>query len=203
MNGNAGKIVLATTNPGKIREFETMLSPQGFTVLSLRDFPKIPETEETGETFLANALLKARNAAQYIPLPVLADDSGLQVDALHGLPGVRSARFAGENATDSENVQHLLERMNDIPREKRAARFVCCLAYVAPDGTEVVAEGFLEGWIARAPRGEAGFGYDPVFCPEGSEWTLAEMGSEQKNRISHRRKAVERLLHKLHELGLA
>lgn len=160
--------------------------------------------EETGTTFVENALLKARAAADQTGLVAIADDSGLEVDALDGAPGVRSARFAGEPSDDAANNALLLRRLAAVPPEKRAARFRSVVAIVTPDGSEFVSEGTLEGTVLRVPRGSSGFGYDPLFVPLGLDRTLAELTMEEKNRISHRgqavRRAIERLLPLLEQM---
>ncbi len=186
------RIVIATANPGKFRELRALLPP---------DFEAVTATElgillppETGDTFAENALIKARAAAQASGLVALADDSGLEVDALGGRPGVHSAHYAGEAATDQDNIQRLLSELRGVPWEGRTARFRAVIALVAPDGREALAEGVVEGHIAEKPRGEFGFGYDPVFQPLGSEHTFAEMSSEEKNRWSHRAQAMQRAL---------
>ncbi len=186
------KVVLATTNPGKIRELKEGLAPLGWTLLSLLDFPlKMPKEE--GATFLDNALLKAGYVAKATGLPALADDSGLEVYALKGEPGVYSARYGGRS-TDWERNVYLLERMRHLKGEGRRARFVAVLALAYPDGHVEAYEGSVEGYILEAPRGEGGFGYDPLFFVPEAGKTFAEMSLEEKARHSHRGKALKALL---------
>lgn len=188
------QIVLATRNKGKIKELEDMLSGQGLAVLGLDAFPDIGEIEETGTTFTENALLKARTVARLTGLVALADDSGLAVDALSGAPGVYSARYSGEGATDEKNNQKLLDVMKDIPEERRGGRFVSVIAACAPGGAEAVAEGRWEGRVLEAPRGNGGFGYDPLFLDLELNQTAAELSREDKNARSHRGRALRALL---------
>ena len=189
------KLLLGTKNRGKVRELLAILNDNDLPEVELLTVDDRPfsDVSETGGSFLENARLKARAIAEETGLPVLAEDSGLEVEALGGAPGVRSARFAGEGATDEQNVQKLLASLEGVPEERRGARFVCVavVRFPGPDGRELVAEGELRGRIAPEPRGTHGFGYDPVFIPEGYERTLAELGPEVKNRISHRRRALE------------
>jgi len=184
------RIVLATANPGKIRELRSLLPPNVEVVSAPALGIRLPP--ETGETFVENALLKARVAAQESGLIALADDSGLEVDALGGRPGVHSARYAGEHAVDAQNIARLLRELRDVPLSQRTARFRAVVAIVAPDGREAVVEGTVEGCIAEKPRGRGGFGYDPVFIPCGYDRTFAEMTLEEKNRLSHRAQALQR-----------
>lgn len=185
------ELLLGTQNPGKVRELCRILSDlRGVHLFTHRERP-FREVPETGATFRENALLKARAISWETGLAVLAEDAGLEVGALDGAPGVRSARFAGEGASDEENVALLLKELADV--EDRRARFVCVAALRLPDGSELLAQGELGGLIAHEPRGSRGFGYDPVFIPEGFDRTLAELGPAVKDRISHRRKALERL----------
>jgi XTP/dITP diphosphohydrolase len=184
------RIVLATANPGKIRELRSLLPPNVEVVSAPALGIRLPP--ETGETFVENALLKARVAAQESGLTALADDSGLEVDALGGRPGVHSARYAGEHAVDAQNIARLLRELRDVPLSQRTARFRAVVAIVAPDGREAFVEGTVEGCIAEKPRGRGGFGYDPVFIPCGYDRTFAEMTLEEKNRLSHRAQALQR-----------
>jgi XTP/dITP diphosphohydrolase len=184
-------LVLATRNAHKVREIGQILGG-GFSLRSLADFEGAPEVPEEGMTFETNAVQKATAVARALGLPAMADDSGLEVDALDGAPGVRSARFAGERATDEENNAKLLGLMAGLPEERRSARFRCVIAVAWPDGRVRTAEGVCEGRIAKAPRGAGGFGYDPLFVPEGHGQTFAELGEEVKNRISHRARALRR-----------
>ncbi|QQK80971.1 XTP/dITP diphosphatase [Salicibibacter cibi] len=185
-------IVLATKNEGKRMELETLLAGAA-TVYSLRDYPQCPEIEETGETFVANARIKAEYVAEYTGFPALADDSGLAVDALDGAPGVYSARFAGEDKDDEKNNEKLLRSLEKVPREERTARFICALVYKDPNGDSIEVEGTCEGEIASEPRGTNGFGYDPLMYIPALQKTLAELSSEEKNRISHRSKALQKM----------
>lgn len=190
------EIVLATANKGKIREFSGLLEGVFGKIISLNDLETPPDVVEDGETFKENALKKARAIAAYSGLPALADDSGLVVDSLGGKPGIYSARYAGEGATDRDNIAKLLTELSGI--EDRNARFVCVLALVSPDGEEITAEGTCEGVILTEPRGEGGFGYDPVFYLPELGKTMAELPPEQKNRLSHRARAAEALIKLLH-----
>ncbi len=181
------KVVLATRNRGKIREIKDILSHiEGLEILTLDDFPGIDLPPEDGETFRDNALKKARYVSHKTSLPALADDSGLEVDALGGRPGVYSSRYAGPDATDEENVKRLLDELRDVPFEERTARFRCVIAIVYPSGREETFEGVLEGTIATEPSGKGGFGYDPVFFVPSMGKTIASISSVEKNRISHR-----------------
>ena len=185
------QVVLATRNKGKVKEFAELLKSVVENVISLDDLESPPDVVEDGETFLENALKKARTIAAYSGKPTLADDSGLVVEALGGRPGVYSARYGGEGATDRDNIAKLLEELGN--RTDRGAKFVCVLALVFPDGREFIAEGECAGEILDGPRGEGGFGYDPVFhLPERGK-TMAEVGSLVKNEISHRARAVKNL----------
>jgi XTP/dITP diphosphohydrolase len=184
-------LVLATRNKGKLSEFVRLLQDYPFRVMSLGDFPHIPEIDETGATFAENALIKAKAVVNAIGLLAVADDSGLEVDYLEGAPGVMSARFAGEPGNDQRNNLKLLELLGDVPEERRTARFRCVLAVVTPEGEEFLAEGSCEGVIAQVPRGIHGFGYDPLFFLPEFGLTMAELEPEIKNRISHRAKAFE------------
>lgn len=185
------KIVIASNNVGKLREFHAILEPFGLEAVSQREAGFIDAVAETGTTFAENAALKARAVYDALHCPVIADDSGLMVDALDGAPGVYSHRFAGENATDVQRCEKLLELLKDIPREQRTARFMCVLCYLDADGNEQFFKGTCEGTIGTAPLGENGFGYDPVFCC--GEKTMAQMTEEEKNQISHRGNALEQL----------
>lgn len=187
------KVVLATKNEGKIKEMKAILADLPLTILTLHDFPDVPVVDENGEDFFANAFKKAQAAAQHTGLPAVADDSGLVVDALGGLPGVKSARYAGETATDDDNIEKLLAAMSDIPDERRRAAFRCVIVYYHPSGTYETWTGEWEGRIAREKCGHAGFGYDPVFFVPKLGKTAAELAPEEKNRYSHRRKALDAL----------
>ncbi|MBB6120502.1 RdgB/HAM1 family non-canonical purine NTP pyrophosphatase [Nocardiopsis algeriensis] len=199
------RIVLATRNAKKVPELRAILADAGVSaeVLTLGAFPDAPEVPETEPSFVGNALLKARAIAAHTQLPAVADDSGLSVDELGGMPGVLSARWAGrfgEGDQDRANLDLVLDQLADTPAERRGARFVCAAALVLPDGTEVVAEGVLEGRLLRERRGENGFGYDPVFVPEGETRTTAEMSPEEKNAVSHRGIAFRTLAKELAEM---
>ncbi len=184
-------IVLATRNPGKISEIEALLT--GVRVATAASFPGCPEPEESGRTFEENALIKARAVAGFTGKTALADDSGLEVDALGGAPGVHSARYAGATASDGDNMRRLLDALADVSDADRTARFRCVMAVVAPDGRTWTSDGVCEGRILREPRGESGFGYDPLFVPAGYDSTFAELDASTKNRISHRAMALRRI----------
>lgn len=186
------EIVLATRNKGKVREFAGLLEGIVGNVISLDDLDSPPEVVEDADTFRGNALKKARAIAEFSGKPALADDSGLVVDALGGHPGVRSARYAGEEATDGDNIEKLLIELGE--ETDRSAKFICVLALVYPDGTEIIAEGEYPGEILDKPRGEGGFGYDPVFYLPDRGKTMAEVAPEIKNSISHRARAVHNLI---------
>mgnify|MGYP001019374294 CR=1 FL=1 len=186
-------LLLATRNQHKQRELEELLNPLGIKVKSLADIPDCPEIEEDGQSFEENAIKKARLTAIYTGMTTLADDSGLEVEALGGQPGVYSARFAGEPGNDEANNRKLLRLMQDIPADQRQARFVCVVAISDPDGTTRTVSGVCEGQIAFEPRGTGGFGYDPLFIPTGYTRSFAELTAEEKNRISHRAKALQKL----------
>ena len=185
------KLVLATKNSGKVIEFRRILEEFGASdmeVLGLDAFPEIGDIEETGNTFEENSLLKARTIARITGLPALADDSGICVDALDGAPGLYSARYSGKG--DAANNAKLLEALKDVADEDRGAYFICFAAFVRPDGFEKVAEGRFYGRILHAPVGDGGFGYDPLFLPEGLDRSSAELSAQEKDAISHRGKAM-------------
>ena len=186
-------IMIATGNLGKVKEFEAMFAQAGYRVKTLRDYPELPDVKETGKTFEENARLKAETIANILQCHVLADDSGLTVDALGGLPGIYSARFAGEEKNDASNNAKLLYELTDVPDKKRGAQFHCTLVFAAPKKQSLVVEDQWNGRIGRIPRGDGGFGYDPLFVVEGMEKTAAELSSEEKNTISHRAKALKKL----------
>ena len=188
------KIVLATGNAGKIREIADIFAELDVEIIAQSDLG-IASPEETGDTFVDNALLKARYAADHSGLPALADDSGIVVDALNGRPGVRSARYAGEDATDEQNLEKLLEELAGVPDSERGGGFHCAavLAWPGDESDPVVVEEVWRGTILRARRGSGGFGYDPVFLDPGAQKTGAEMSCEEKNRVSHRGKAFRKL----------
>lgn len=185
------KVILASQNAHKIREIDAILSQYGMQVIA-RDEAGLPpfEIEETGETFEENSRLKAQVIMDLAGLPTIADDSGLMVDALGGGPGVYSARFAGENCTFDDNNRKLLKCLEGVPAEARTAQFVTVITMLFPDGTELVARGECPGRITEELRGEEGFGYDPLFLPDGADKTFAEMTADEKNRISHRARAL-------------
>lgn len=192
MTNSASKIVLASSNKGKLKEIQHVLAPLHLTLLSQADF-QIIDAEETGLTFVENALIKARHASQCCSMPAIADDSGLEVDALHGKPGIYSSRFAGAGATDQNNIDALLDAMENIPDANRTARFHCVIVYLrhSKDPTPIIAHGCWEGVILRQPRGSNGFGYDPVFLSQQHNLSAAELSSDEKNSISHRAQALK------------
>ena len=187
-------IVLATKNRKKIEEIKKICNVMGTAtrIFTLDDFPAFEDVVEDGRTFEENAMKKALEVSRRTGMTALADDSGLEVDALNGAPGVFSARFAGEHADDRANLEKLLKEMEDLPEEKRAARFVCCIALASQDETKTFM-GYVEGTIGREPKGDNGFGYDPVFYPKGHERTFAEMSDREKNSMSHRAMALREL----------
>jgi len=192
------KFVLASNNKGKLREFNDMFSSMSINVLPQSEF-NIEEVEETGLSFVENAILKARNASLHSGLPAIADDSGIEVDALQGAPGIYSARFAGAGASDEDNLQKLLTELKDVPTAERTARFQCLLVYMrhAKDPTPVICQGTWEGVILEAPQGENGFGYDPVFFVPEKNCSSAQLSSDEKNTMSHRSKALQLLSNQL------
>ena len=193
------QVVVATKNAGKVREFAELFEKFDLEVKSLYDFPHIEEVEETGETFEENAILKAEHLCKQLDEIVIADDSGLIVDALQGKPGVRSARYAGEEKDDQANIQKVLEELKGIPMEKRTARFYCALAVAFPqeDKKPLIVNGTCEGKILGQQRGENGFGYDPIFYVEEYKSAMAELSSDEKNKISHRGRALRKLEEKI------
>ena len=193
-------VVLASSNAGKIKELQDMLADLGVVIIPQQSL-SIPDIEETGLCFVENAILKARNAALLSGKPAIADDSGLEVDLLDGQPGIYSARFSGEGATDSSNNQKLLEQLGDAPLEQRSARYQCIIVYMrhAKDPTPIVCQGSWEGHIALQPRGDGGFGYDPLFYLKDLDCHAAEMNKADKNRISHRGKATAQLVEQLRQ----
>ncbi len=184
------QLLVATRNRGKMKEIGAYLGGCVEELLCLADMPDLPDTVEDGDTFAENSLKKAREASVATGLPVIADDSGLTVDILGGQPGVISARYAGEQGNDAANNSKLLRELAGIPPEKRSAAFVCVLAFVHPNGCEKLFEGRIEGRILEAPRGDGGFGYDPLLLIEDHDATMAELSVEEKNRISHRGQAL-------------
>ena len=200
MPGLHGKIVLASSNAGKLREIARILGDLDIEVLPQSDFG-VSDAAETGTTFVENALIKARHAMEATGLPAIADDSGIVVDALDGRPGVYSARYAGPDATDVDNNALLLKELEGVPRSERGAAFHCVACFVRPgDEGSVVAEGEWRGSILSEPRGKGGFGYDPLFLVPELGCSSAELSAEEKNRRSHRGKALRELARKLHEL---
>ena len=183
-------VILATRNPGKVREIVAIYAPLELELRPLADYSEIPQMREEGTTYADNAAAKARAAALRVGLVALADDSGIEVDALGGAPGVHSARFLGASASDSERNARILFLLEGVPKERRTARYRAAVAVARPDGTVRVFDGVCEGQVAVAPRGTAGFGYDPIFMPEGAQQTIAEIPLEVKNRISHRARAL-------------
>ncbi len=192
------KIVLASNNKGKVREIGQLLANLDMEVVPQSEFG-VTDIEETGLSFVENAILKARNASQHTGLPAIADDSGLEVDALNGAPGIYSARYAGVGASDSDNLQKLLDELNKLGEVPRTARFQCLMVYVrhALDPTPLICQGTWEGVITEAPQGANGFGYDPVFYVITDKCTAAQLPAERKNTLSHRGQALQCLLDKL------
>jgi XTP/dITP diphosphohydrolase len=187
------KLLLATRNQGKIIEFRRILdaiAPGEIELIGLDQFPDLHDVEETGTTFEENSLLKARQMSEATGLPAIADDSGLCVDALDGGPGIFSARWAGVHGDDRANLEKVLEQLKDVPNELRSAYFICVAALYLPNGSTHCEEGRFHGWIRRSPAGENGFGYDPIFQPDGMEITSAELSSDEKDAMSHRGKAL-------------
>ena len=203
MSATARHIVLASNNPGKVREINQLLAGHTVQVVPQSDYG-VPEAVEDGLSFVENAILKARNAARHSGLPAIADDSGIEVDALNGEPGIHSARYAGSGASDRANLERLLEEMKHIPVEQRTARFQCLMVYMrhATDPTPLICQGTWEGRILHAPQGENGFGYDPVFFVPDQGCSSAELPAEVKNRLSHRGLALRELLERLTAVGI-
>ncbi|AZV50646.1 XTP/dITP diphosphatase [Bacillus halotolerans] len=185
--------IIATHNPGKVKEFKEILEPKGYEVKSLAEIGFTDEIEETGHTFEENAILKAEAVAKAVNKMVIADDSGLSVDNLGGRPGVYSARYAGEQKDDQANIDKVLSELRGIEKEQRTARFRCALAVSIPGEETKTVEGHVEGYIAEEPRGEYGFGYDPIFIVKDKDKTMAELTSDEKNKISHRADALKKL----------
>ena len=190
-------IVLASNNPGKLAEFKKIFSPTKIKLVPQKDFP-VPEIEETGLTFIENAILKARNACKYTNLPAIADDSGLSVDALNGKPGIYSARFAGKDSTQKQKIDALLDALKDVPKQDRTARYHCSLVYLRDefDPAPIIAHGSWEGTILTTPKGDKGFGFDPVFFVPKFNCSAAELEPKIKNAHSHRGIALKILLEK-------
>jgi XTP/dITP diphosphohydrolase len=195
----AGRVVLATRNAHKVGELRRILAEAGLTVdlLDMTFFPDVADVAETGTTFAENALLKAHAVAAATGLPAIADDSGLCVDVLGGSPGVFSARWAGSHGDDAANLDLLLAQVADVPDDRRGAHFACAAALALPGGAELVTEGRLTGTLLRARRGDGGFGYDPIFLPDGHDRTTAEMTAHEKDAISHRGRAFRALVPQL------
>ncbi|MEC1408268.1 XTP/dITP diphosphatase [Bacillus halotolerans] len=185
--------IIATHNPGKVKEFKEILEPRGYEVKSLAEIGFTDEIEETGHTFEENAILKAEAVAKAVNKMVIADDSGLSVDNLGGRPGVYSARYAGEQKDDQANIDKVLSELRGFEKEQRTARFRCALAVSIPGEETKTVEGHVEGYIAEEPRGEYGFGYDPIFIVKDKDKTMAELTSDEKNKISHRADALKKL----------
>ncbi len=196
--GEVQQVVLASSNPGKLREISEILAGIDLGIYPQSQFD-VPDIAETGKTFIENALIKAKNAATYTGLPAIADDSGIEIDALNGAPGIHSARYAGEGASDEANLLKLIEAVKQLPEDKRTARFVCYMVYLrnAEDPAPVIAEGIWEGIAVTEPKGTNGFGYDPMFFVPSHNCTSAELASEVKNQLSHRGQALRSLLTKL------
>lgn len=190
MNLNKGKILLATRNKAKVKEYSRLLHGIPYEIVSLEDVGITQDVAESGQTFEENALIKAKTYAKQSSILAIADDSGLEVDALDGAPGVRSARYAGEGATDKERIDYLLDKMKDIPSKQMTARFRCVIAVATPAGEVKLCEGKCDGIITFEPKGKNGFGYDPIFYLPDRQLTMAELSMEDKNKISHRGKAA-------------
>jgi XTP/dITP diphosphohydrolase len=191
-------IVLASNNPGKVREINQLLASEQITVVPQKDF-NIPDAIEDGLSFVENAIKKARHASSLSGLPAIADDSGIEVDALNGAPGIYSARFAGPDASDEDNLNKLLERLREVPEARRTARFQCLLVYMrhSEDPTPIICQGTWEGRILFEPQGENGFGYDPIFYVVSHDCSSAQLDPETKNSLSHRGQALRKLLQAL------
>ena len=189
------EIVLATRNKKKIEEIKRIIAGLPVSILSLDDYPACPETVEDKDTFEGNAIKKAVDVFRFTGKAALADDSGLEVDALDGAPGVYSARYAGGSGSgnDAKNYEKLLSELRNVAPDKRGAQFVCCMALVLPDGTIHTFVGYVKGSISMEPKGKTGFGYDPVFVPSGYEQTFAEMTGNEKDKLSHRGEAIEKM----------
>ncbi|WP_049723900.1 RdgB/HAM1 family non-canonical purine NTP pyrophosphatase [Gilvimarinus polysaccharolyticus] len=192
------KVVLASSNPGKLKEFQQLLAGAGLDVRPQSEF-QVTDADETGLSFVENAIIKARNACEATGLPALADDSGIEVDALNGAPGIYSARFSGAGASNESNNQKLLQELQNTPEAERTARYQCVLVYMrhATDPTPIICQGSWEGRILTAPAGTGGFGYDPLFYVPTHNCAAAELSKEQKARISHRAVALQQLLQAL------
>jgi XTP/dITP diphosphohydrolase len=190
-------LVLASRNTGKIAEFRRIFAemvPKSIDLVGMDHFPGLKDVEETGHTFAENAMLKARTICRHTGLPTIADDSGLSIDALNGSPGIFSARYSGEHGDDRSNMEKVLLELRDLPKASRRAHFTCVTALVMPDGSEDAQEGILAGEILSAPIGDKGFGYDPIFLPDGSELSLAQMDAVAKDAISHRGQSLRAIM---------
>lgn len=192
------QIVLATGNKGKVKELANMLAPLNISVVPQSDFD-VPDVPETGTTFVENAIIKARHTAKLTGLPAIADDSGLEVQALGGAPGIYSARYSGDDATDQSNIDKLLDTLDEVPQDQRQARFVCVLVYMehSDDPTPIICQGFWNGEITFEQSGREGFGYDPIFMVPAQGCTSAELSKEIKNKLSHRGQALQALIPQL------
>lgn len=186
-------VIIATKNKGKAKEFEKLFLPKGLAVKTLLDYPEIDDVEETGSTFEENAILKAETIANNLGVRVIADDSGLEIDALEGRPGVYSARYAGSEKNDENNIDKVLEELQGVPERERTARFCCALAMAVPGKETVTVFGTCEGRILNERRGSNGFGYDSIFFVETEGKAMAELASDEKNKISHRANAIRKL----------
>ena len=195
------KIVLATNNLNKVREINELFQESIYKIIPQSEF-KVTEVEETGKTFTENALIKARNAAKYTDLPVIADDSGIEVDALDGRPGIFSARYSGIGATDKDNLTKLIKDIKHIDRKNCQAKFICAMVYIAyeNDPNPIIVEGIWKGYVITKPRGVNGFGYDPIFYVPEYECTSAELDRKKKNQLSHHGQAIRKLTKKLNEI---
>lgn len=191
------ELVIATRNKKKVEEIKRILEGIPVTLFTLDDFPGCPEVEEDQATFEGNAVKKAQSVALYTKKPAISDDSGLEVYALNSAPGVLSARYAGSDADDGKNLEKLLLELRGVEDDRRGARFVCVIALAFPEGRVETFEGFVEGKIGTEPRGVSGFGYDPVFYPEGHDRTFAEMSAEEKDALSHRGRALRQMARKI------
>jgi len=192
------QIVLASDNPGKLREIKKLLVNSPYEIIPQSEF-SVPKLQETALTFVENAILKARHASQYTQLPAIADDSGLEIDALNGEPGIYSARYAGTDATSQKNIAKVLQKLLDIPKEKRSARFQCVMVYLKhiKDPSPIIAQGTWEGSILLQQQGKNGFGYDPIFYVPTYNCSAAELPIDIKNKLSHRGQALRKLLKEL------
>ena len=195
------KIVFTANNLNKVREINELFQESIYKIIPQSEF-KVTEVEETGKTFTENALIKARNAAKYTDLPVIADDSGIEVDALDGRPGIFSARYSGIGATDKDNLTKLIKYIKHIDRKNCQAKFICAMVYIAyeNDPNPIIVEGIWKGYVITKPRGVNGFGYDPIFYVPEYECTSAELDRKKKNQLSHRGQAIRKLTKKLNEI---